>query len=76
MAAAIWVRVPLFGRFLLQTPVMISGQFYSKSASQLQAFLNSEELLRHVPVRDLSHREKAPCDLQHEKREWKYLYFL
>lgn len=52
MAAAIWVRVPLFGQFLLQTPVTISGQFYSKSARQLQAFLNSQDLQRCASVRE------------------------
>lgn len=55
MAAAIWVRVPLFGQFLLQTPVVTSGQFYSKSARQPQAFLNSQELQRHTSVRDVSY---------------------
>lgn len=67
------VRVPLFVQLLLQTPVMIPGQFNSRSAQQLQAFLNSPSLQRQASVRDLCYSEKkGPCNLQCEK----YLRFL
>jgi len=55
---------------------MISGQFDCKAVYQQQAFLSSQDLRRCADVRDLSYREKGSCNLQHEKKEWKYLHFL